>query len=475
MKYPQEVKDYIYERCKVLEKESWQKKLNAIATEVKKKFWFDIKTEDQIRCVVKRIDSLKQNIAQVNSAVKDNKKYEVIDWNYIIQSKLWPLKFTIEEIDEVFADFSEKWNNLTEEEMIAKYELKVEAWYAIKRAFRLYKKSNVISPFTAESLSEEELDSKIEYATAKHIDSIKRKMVVTHHKQTKKELANAYKILWNIDYFLEHLQTYISEHKPLEVDFSPPVIHNNDTRHFVLSDIHIGKIDTKWVIRRLDELHKRILECPEKNIHITCLWDIAETIVQDWMHAWQIAFWTDAEWGYGFDLMMNIVQIFEKFLMSLFRAWKVVYFKWITGNHWRMTAWKEYDTQRTGELVIYEMIKRWVANTSVSVEYFRKPISTFWYGNLHFVIYHWDGFLDKQKPEQILVAHGAFGKYHVLMSGDKHTLKMSEGKNYTWIKDPALAWQWKYDSDMNLHSEPWYLEIKENSYGTADILIRRLK
>jgi len=46
--------------------------------------------------------------------------------------------------------------------MMHKYRLKPEAWDAIKRAFRLNKYSHVVSPFTADNVSEEELDARVE-------------------------------------------------------------------------------------------------------------------------------------------------------------------------------------------------------------------------------------------------------------------------------------------------------------------------
>jgi hypothetical protein len=62
-----------------------------------------------------------------------------------------------------------------------------------------------------------------------------------------------------------------------------------------------------------------------------------------------------------------------------------------------------------------------------------------------------------------------------LLSWDKHTLMMSEWAWYTAIKCPATAGKWAYDTDMNLHSAPGYLQIARNPYDTADIFIKRLK
>jgi hypothetical protein len=41
----------------------------------------------------------------------------------------------------------------------------------------------------------------------------------------------------------------------------------------------------------------------------------------------------DYRYGFGFDLMMNIVKIMEKFLMEIYKAGKEVHFQGITGNH----------------------------------------------------------------------------------------------------------------------------------------------
>lgn len=70
-----------------------------------------------------------------------------------------------------------------------------------------------------------------------------------------------------------------------------------------------------------------------------------------------------------------------------------------------MTSKKEDDHWRTGELVIYEMIKKGLSQLDIDVVYFKEFINTFVADNIEYIIYHGDGFLDKQKPEQIIVAH----------------------------------------------------------------------
>lgn len=76
------------------------------------------------------------------------------------------------------------------------------------------------------------------------------------------------------------------------------------------------------------------------------------------MHPGQLENGLDPTYGYGFDAIMKTVDIFEKWLIAIHKTGKKVYFRGITGNHGRMTSRKEDDHWRTGELVIYEMIKK---------------------------------------------------------------------------------------------------------------------
>lgn len=66
------------------------------------------------------------------------------------------------------------------------------------------------------------------------------------------------------------------------------------------------------------------------------------------MHPAQIENGTDYSFGYGFDALMNTVDVFEKWLHAISKLGKKVYFKGITGNHDRMTSKKEHDVWRTG-------------------------------------------------------------------------------------------------------------------------------
>lgn len=87
----------------------------------------------------------------------------------------------------------------------------------IKNRLRLYKDSNVISPYTAENTPKHQLDKIVVDATHRHIDTIKQRMVQTHEKLYAKESKRAIKTLSNVEYFLDNIEKYIDKYKAKEI------------------------------------------------------------------------------------------------------------------------------------------------------------------------------------------------------------------------------------------------------------------
>jgi hypothetical protein len=180
------------------------------------------------------------------------------------------------------------------EEVRQKYKLQPKAWEAIKRKLSLYKTSHVLSPYTLSKLTESKEAEAIDEAIADHIDTKVDKFKNTYDKQFKKRATEALKIQANFEYRLEMLQKAIMDHEPMELDYTEKPLENSDESHYVLTDIHLGKIDTKGVVRRLDAMYNTIIKDSASIIHITCLGDLVETIAQDGMHPGQIEHSTDA-------------------------------------------------------------------------------------------------------------------------------------------------------------------------------------
>ncbi len=89
--------------------------------------------------------------------------------------------------------------------------------------------------------------------------------------------------------------------------------------------------------------------------------------------------------------------------------------------------------------MIYELIKRAISNYDIELEYHKEALHLIDIGSVRFVMIHGDAPLGNQTPERLLLPHQKQGTYHVLATGDRHTLQMKEGFGYTYIRTPALA------------------------------------
>lgn len=252
------------------------------------------KTEGEISSV--RSGLLKKT-KEISDRTESKPKYEVVDGVYRITTKRGVYEITTEEADALFSDFSSHGANLSGEEMRIKYQLKPEAWIAIKNALGLYKDSHVVSPNTVENASEEEVSEIVERAIGAHIDKIKGKMVATHAKKFEAEAKKAMRIVGNVEYFLENLREFIEGYEPKKFEFEMPEPKNTEWKHYFISDIHIGKLDTEGVLRRLSEVKNEIIRSDEGTAYITFGGDLGETFAQDGNHPGMLAYGTEERWG----------------------------------------------------------------------------------------------------------------------------------------------------------------------------------
>lgn len=468
-------KNYIKDRVIELDG-TWQQKCEILRDEVKEKFGIVLTSGEQLRWICRRIDGLIEKTKKISDSIPDKEPYEVRDWHYFFETKDGVLKLSLQDADEIFADFSKHGGNYSWEKMRQKYGFNPRAWQTIKNRLQLYKDSHVVSPETLDQMTEEEKDSRIVDVIDRHwADRVIGKMVVTNEKKFKKEAERAMRFMYNQLYFLTEVKKFIEWWNPRTIDFDLPDPVNEDWKHYFISDIHIGKIDTAGVLERLEIVKRAIIESPESIAYITIGGDLGETFAQDGNHPWQIIHWTEDKWGRWFDLMLNIAKIFEDFLLDIRKAWKVVRVHGITGNHGRTTSKKEDDIERTAELVIYELIKRALSNTDIQLDYHKESLHLIDIGSVRFVMIHGDAPLGNQTAERLLLPHQRPWAYHVLATGDRHTLQMKEWFGHTYVRTPALAGKWAYDKSMNLHSEPGFIMFKPNEYGSVDIIVKRLK
>jgi hypothetical protein len=77
---------------------------------------------------------------------------------------------------------------------------------------------------------------------------------------------------------MERLRDAVSEYVPLYDGDYIEILerHASKIEHVVISDIHIGKVETNKILSRLGEVANYCIESPADTIYITCLGDLAE-------------------------------------------------------------------------------------------------------------------------------------------------------------------------------------------------------
>lgn len=326
-----------------------------------------------------------QNFIKKNSWLKDldtsvesKKTYDVKNWYYIFykheKDEYWdieqvPYPVAVEMVDNIFKDYSKHWTDLSWEQIIQKYNLKAETRNLIKWRLRLYKDSNVVSPYTLENLSEEDMDGYLEGKINETIQDKYKSIFVKKDKSIKKREFIKYSNFFHSQHeLLDLVRDVINNYEPKAIwKIDIPKIKNIDTVDIAFSDIHLWKKWTKEIVERIQIMTDYIISRQEKNINLYFLWDLAESLVEGGMHPWQVE---EMEWLYWFDLMMYIVQVFEDMLLKLYKKWKKVKFIGMPGNHCFLRKenplflteewYKEFDYIVNNNLKLAQLNKDWL-------------------------------------------------------------------------------------------------------------------
>ena len=440
---------------------------------------------DIVAGINQEITEQKNDIQQLNEAIKSQKTYEVTDDHYIFylseEDNYWnkttkPYPIAISTVDAIFRAYSKHWENKTGEQVLQEFKIKPEVWNVIKRRLRLYKDSHILSPVSLERFEwrEEEMESFINGAVEEHIqDKYIKKFQKSWRDSFDKEAKKAMKRMAEIDNFLDYLKKYIDNYEPRNIDFEYKQPTNNDSVDISISDLHIWKQDTDLVLKRLESIYNDLVKRPEWIINIFCLWDLAEILVEWGRHPWQTE-WMD--WPYWFDLFMKVVSDLENFLLNIYKAGKQVNFVWLAGNHWTLSDKKSGDLEFTWELLIYELIKRWLQNTKINIEYLR----WMWHGyptdNFHYILNHWYANHTSKKAKDLLWEFWNNTQHNILLQWDKHHTNITDvAENATRIITPSLCGRGSYDTQLWISSYPWYVLIEKNEDGLPNTIVRRLK
>lgn len=440
------------------------------------------------KTVVEWQNAVNTTINELNEDIENITKYTFADDHYIFYKNVKhpntgekikkEYKLPLAYVDSIFKDYSRHGGDLSQQQIFDKYNLKPEVWNMLKSRLGLYKDSHVLSPMSLERADEKgEADEVIYKAAYTAItDKHKQKFIKTCDAILIDEGKKAIKALSSWQNFFDAMKHNINYREPIKPTKVPKVKQNSDILHLFLSDIHNGKTEKLDGVAIKDRLYWALqyaINHPATTIDGAFLWDMTETSMPWGYHLGQIE---GMRGVYGFDLIMDTVNLLERFLYELYMSGKKITRHMQGGNHDKITSNSDHDRQRTIALIIYEMVRRGLSQCKMDLEIIKDTVGYWESDDFNVISIHGDQGMDKIDPEKMAWKYANKNGKHVLfVSGDKHQTGMKDGRGTTHIKVPAIAGENHYDKDNAYHGDPGYVAVTKNEYNKPDILFRKVQ
>ena len=264
-------------------------------------------------------------------------KYQYIPetWHVVLNIDWSPYPILVSTIDAMIEQYIRRWDNKSGAQIQNDFWLTAKVWNKLKNTFDIYKDSPPFSIVTLMNISEDELekvaDNKAKKLVKSRMSNIYNTIVQRHKDRKFREFAKAK--MW-YEVFLEWLDEIVAKYKKRELK-KIKKLKNNDNYMCFLTDAHIGKKWTDWIIKRFSQITDDLLRRPESNITITFWGDIWELFTPDALeiHPWQRLGMENITTS---DLVMLCVDVLENMLSTLNNNWKKVKFNAILWNHDRI-------------------------------------------------------------------------------------------------------------------------------------------
>jgi hypothetical protein len=446
--------------------------------DVAKKIIDDGKSDLSLRTLRKKIAEYRSGGDEIEShGEEEEARWRVEDDYYYIKRKKHEVKFPVKLTDKIFLDYSKHGYNLSSTQVIHKYDLSVEEWHTIKAGLRLFKDSDIISPYTLQTTPVEELQEVIELS----VEKLFRNKVVTE-KAWEKTLHNEYKKTIQEDNF-RHLELTafmdkITEELPhfVPVQLKSVIIKDDKPKEctLVITDLHIGaeteklsrtpRFDLDVLKQRLAQIAKEVNQMNYSKVNVTVLGDLIESFTGlNHKNSWkgiQRGLW-------GANLLTVAYEVLVEFINSL-NNFGTMYV--VSGNHDRSTSDNKEDvTGEIAKIITYFLTKTVGQDRCVDCGY----ISSFKMGNINIIPTHGDLWLSRQNAATMAWKYGIQGMFNLILEGHLHSRiikKNDDGLDFRKIICPSVFSGNMYSDQGGWDSTGGYLIIEETDNGSPRII-----
>lgn len=497
----------VIEKVKELKKEWYSHR------EIKDEIARTLDVQVGLGSISRRTQDIRENIQEVQDTIQqisesDTKEPEYDDENLYVYSsktnKFWEkekirfeIPFSI--LNEIQRSYVKKGKNWTQQDIIDhNWWTNTEPLYidwkarnAIKSALDLSKKSWITNQIFLKILEDKygkfELEKYMEDRALsterqRHIDLELKK----NDKAREKMYKRALRFMSRQEIQMDMLEKAIAEYKPKKIDFQIEKPKNNDKAYIALADIHFWRT-SNVVKERLNKILWEIEELDEDNIVLLNLWDNTESIIPEWMHNWQVLEMDIL----GSEQFMGIVDLFEEFVLEIYKMGKTVSVHGMTkSNHDRTHKHYKWDPERIVGFCFFKLLERGLRNVDVMVKWYKEMIGTHNDEHLRFIMAHGDEKFNNKKTEAILYwdywkkvtesnKHYQTVRYenwkmHIIISWHWHTYELDSGPWWKRILVPSINDPNSFAVDKFMGAEePGYVIIKPTE-KSAEIIFRPL-
>lgn len=426
---------------------------------------------------------------------EDGPKWTVSAEHYHWKAGRGEIDLPVAMIDQLFYDYSEYGLNLTQTEVINKYNLKVWQWHSIKRTLELFKKSNIFSPWTVQETPPEQLNAMLKEKMEGLTNNFGYQVVQQYNKAIIKKYKDVVKEevgkKLERDTLLLELQDLIP---PAIREIKPrlsiaPSGHSHILNSF-LFDIHYGaetrtRDEHKAVFSRadrkahetanlpnyspekceemLDEIARQINAQGAKEVHLFFGGDNIETFTGlNHTDSWKGI----AKGYYGSQLVIKTFKALMKFINQVNNVKSI---HAVPGNHDRASEKSDVDGQGYIAEIIFELI-RLSYGSQIPVNYQEKVVSEHIDG-IQYIMTHGHLKLTNVPAAELVLEYGDQACFNLLLSGHLHNRKTRmDSKNFRHLVCPSLFPGNDYSVNNGWHSCPGAILAYNNGNGKPRII-----
>jgi len=387
-----------------------------------------------------KIDSKLYSDIYSKDDVKDietpqNVPYKVDGENYNIHSKHGRVTISIEQADDMFEDYSSKGINLSQTQMIRKYNLKPYEWNAIKNALGLTKLSNIFSPWTEENTPADEFEDMVASKFSKAIENRGLIIEKQYHKQVLKQYEKAIAKDQRNKFITEHTLSELSTLLPNIANVTLPIVEQpkeaiSDLVAYI-ADTHLGAkikdlqktadFSPEILAHMLNQYANEINKLNAKRVHLRFIGDLIESFTGlNHKDSWKSM---DTNYIGG----RVIYECYKMILEFLSQVNNVSSISMLPGNHDRMSADKSEDSKgEIAEAVFYFLRDTLYGYVDVKFDVIVRADVI---DGISYIDIHGDK-RNANNPKDLVIQYGHNDMFNVVAKGHKHERAISMDSAY---------------------------------------------